>query len=283
MAEWMRAHGETAQVVVFFGLLGAMVVAERLAPYRASRGGRRWVANYGLTLLNLLMLGVLPLSFIAVAELAQARGVGLLNGWALPLPWLIAANLLLRGFISFITHLLMHKVPLFWRVHRVHHLDTELDVSTTVRFHPLEQPIGVLVGAPLVLAFGLDPWILMLYELVDVVVTLWSHGNLRTPAWLERILRYLVVTPQLHRVHHSTVVEETDSNFSAVFPIWDVLFGTFRPRPKADPATMPFGLGEVRDARSHSLGWLLTVPFRRLDGSVDSSAVREAQLAHPEA
>ena len=270
MSEWIRAHGEAAQVVTFFGLLAAMVVAERLAPYRAAEGGRRWVANYGLTLLNLLVLGILPLSFIAVAELARARGVGLLNGVVLPLPWLIAANLLLRGFISFITHLLMHKVPLFWRVHRVHHLDTELDVSTTVRFHPFEQPIGVFVGAPLVLAFGLDPWILMLYELIDVVVTLWSHGNLRTPRWLERVLRYLVVTPELHRVHHSTEVEETDSNFSAVFPIWDLLFGTFRARPRQDPATMPLGLAEVRDARARSLGWLLTVPFRRLDQRASS-------------
>jgi sterol desaturase/sphingolipid hydroxylase (fatty acid hydroxylase superfamily) len=267
LAEWFGAHGETSQYAVYFGLLGVLVVAERIKPFRPRTGprGQSWATNYALTLLNVLAIGALPISFVAIAELAHEQGVGLLSGLELGLPVSVALSLLLRSFISFITHLLMHKVPLLWRVHRVHHLDTDIDVSTTVRFHPLEFPLGLIIGAPLVFAFGLSPWVLILYELLDVAVTLWSHSNLATPRWVESLLRYAVVTPALHRVHHSIVPDETDSNFGAVFPLWDLAFGTFRARTRAEPSTMPIGLMAVRDGRARNLWWLLSVPFRRLD------------------
>jgi len=171
-------------------------------------------------------------------------------------------GLLGRGFVSWVTHLLMHKVPLFWRVHRVHHTDTELDVSTTVRFHPFEFPIALVVGAPLILVLGPSPWVLLAYEVLDAAVTVFSHANVELPSALDRVLRYLVVTPALHRVHHSADPEETDSNFSAVFPIWDLVFGTFRTRTARPPLEMPLGLTEVRDERTASVAWLLGLPFR---------------------
>src|SRR5262245_3299313 len=173
----------------------------------------------------------------------------------------------------------MHKVPLFWRVHRVHHTDTELDVSTTVRFHPLDAVIASLIGVPIVLVLGLDPAALIAYELLDVSITLCSHANLELPLRLERVLRYCLVTPDLHRVHHSTNPEETDSNFSAVFPVWDLIFGTMKTRPREKLATMPMGLEEVRDDRSHRLFWLLAVPFLgRLDREPRVSPRARAQL-----
>src|SRR5262245_59365309 len=148
-------------------------------------------------------MSLLPVSFLDVALFAAKRALGPLHWIALPFAGTILATLLLRGFISFFTHWLAHRVPALWRVHRVHHLDTELDVSTTVRFHPAEFAISLAVGAPLILAFGLSPWVLMLYEILDAAITPFSHANVRIPARVERILRLFVATPDLHRVHHS--------------------------------------------------------------------------------
>ncbi len=262
--EWIAAYGEDLQLVLFFGFYGLMALAELAFPRRTQDPARRkrWPANFLLTVLAIVILMALPLSFFTAAAYASGRGVGLMNMVSLPLAVAVPVALLLRGFISWVTHLLMHKVPLFWRVHRVHHMDTELDVTTTVRFHPLEFLIGLAVGLPLVLAFGLPVWLLMLYELLDAVVVVFSHANVRLPQALERVVRYLVVTPDLHRVHHSTWQPETDSNFSAVFPIWDLLFGTFRAQPHAGHDGMTIGLSYVRDERANGLGWLLMSPFK---------------------
>jgi sterol desaturase/sphingolipid hydroxylase (fatty acid hydroxylase superfamily) len=261
---WLLTHADDAQFALFAGAFALVAVAERAFSYRALAPERRkrWTTNLGLTALNVFALGVLPMSFVAAAHVAEQKDVGLLHTFALAPALFVASNLLLRGFVSFVTHLLMHKVPLFWRVHRVHHLDTDLDVSTTVRFHPLEFVIGLAIGLPFVVGFGLSPWLLALYELCDIVVTLFSHADLRLPPLVERLLRPFVVTPGLHRVHHSTHPDETDSNFSAVFPIWDIVFGTFRATTRDDPRSMPLGLEEVRGPRAQNLGWLLTVPFR---------------------
>jgi sterol desaturase/sphingolipid hydroxylase (fatty acid hydroxylase superfamily) len=143
-SEWMLRHGDELQVVGFFGLLAILMAAERWAPRRSGPMDRktRWPVNFFLTFVNLAAMSVLPISFISAAVWAEARGVGLLNWARVPVVVAVVATLLVRGFISFFTHYLNHMVPLFWRVHRIHHLDTELDVSTTVRFHPLEFVIG---------------------------------------------------------------------------------------------------------------------------------------------
>src|SRR5262245_55428995 len=228
--QWITQNANDLQVALFFILFFVFGLAELLAPKRPGPIHRkeRWLANLILTALNIAVMGLLPVTFFGVAVWAQERGIGLFNQFAMPFILLVLGNLLARGFISFFTHYLMHKVPLFWRLHRVHHLDTEMDVSTTVRFHPLEFAAALLIGIPLVLVFGLTLWILLLYELLDAVVTLFSHANMRLPMAVDRVLRFIIVTPDLHRIHHSSWQPETDSNFSAVFPIWDIVFGTFR-------------------------------------------------------
>ena len=257
--EWIMKNGESLQVAGFFSILAVLAVAERLAPRRTGAMNRtaRWPVNFFLTLVNLAAMSVLPVSFIGAALWAQSHGVGLLHRVALPPIAAVAITLLVRAFISFFTHYLNHMIPLFWRVHRVHHLDTELDVSTTVRFHPLEFVIGLLPGVPIVVAFGLAPWALMFYELLDVAVTLWSHSNVRLPAAANRALCYLIVTPDTHRVHHSAWRPETNSNFGAVFPIWDVVFGTFRAEPRDGHERMRLGLDEVRGRDAQRPLWLL--------------------------
>lgn len=266
METWVLANAENLQFGLFFGLLALFGGVEAFAPRRPGPMMRktRWVTNFALTFLNIVVMSLLPVSFFDAAVWAARRHVGAFNLVAMPVAATILATLLARGFISFATHYLTHKVPVLWRIHRVHHLDTELDVSTTVRFHPAEFAVNLLVGVPIVAAFGLSPWVLMLYEILDAGITLFSHANVRIPPALDRVLRYMVATPDLHRVHHSAWQTETDSNFSAVFPIWDIVFGTFRTDTRAPHETMALGLEEVRDSRANRLGWLLGSPLFEL-------------------
>lgn len=266
MEQWITENAEAAQVGLFFGLFVLLMIAEATVPTRSGPMQRkhRWPTNLLLTATNIAVLSFLPVTFLAFALWAREAGVGFFNLIDLPLALAIVMNILGRGFISFFTHYLAHKVPLLWRVHRVHHLDTELDVSTTVRFHPLEFAINIVIGLPVVVILGLSPWMLLLYELLDAVVTLFSHANVRLPRRLERWLRYIIVTPDLHRVHHSSWQPETDSNFSAVFPIWDIVFRTFRTNTRFPHESMELGL-EVRDGRERDLKWLLRSPFRGLN------------------
>ena len=258
-ADWILAHGETLQFVLYFSLLLVLAALERLVPRRRGPMERtvRWPANFFLTFVNVIALGALPVSLLATAFWAQSNGWGLLNQLSLPLTVALAITLLVRGFISFFTHYLMHMVPLLWRIHRVHHLDTELDVSTTVRGHPLEFAVQTLIAVPIAVAFGLTPWVLVFYELLDVVVNLWSHSNIRLPVALDRVVRYVIVTPDLHRIHHSAWKPETNSNFSAVFPVWDLVFATFRARSRDGHERMRLGLDEVRGRAAHRPLWLL--------------------------
>ena len=265
MKEFMLLMGEDLQVFLFFGFLVLFTGLERLLPRRHPESSqlKRWWTNASLSTLAIVSMPLVPVGFITAAFWAENNGVGLLNLMQAEMPeyLLLALTLLLRGFVSFLTHYLNHKIPMLWRIHRVHHLDTELDVSSTVRFHPLEMPLSMAVGLPLVVAFGLSPWALLFYELFDVTVTLFSHSNIRLPERLNRYLRYIIVTPDLHKVHHSAFRPETDSNYSAVFPIWDILFGTFRTKTREPLETMKLGLEEIREPRTNSFWWLLASPF----------------------
>jgi sterol desaturase/sphingolipid hydroxylase (fatty acid hydroxylase superfamily) len=214
---------------------------------------QQWILANGDTLQVGLFFGLL----IVLAAVEWILPRRLLNTIALPTAVAVTVTLLVRGFISFFTHYLMHMVPAFWRLHRVHHLDTELDVTTTVRFHPLEFAVQILPAVPIVMAFGLTPWVLALCETLDVVVTLWTHSNTRLPLVFDHVLRYVVVTPDLHRIHHSAWKPETNSNFGAVFPVWDLIFGTFRAQPRDGHERMRLGLEDVRGRDAQRPLWLL--------------------------
>lgn len=259
--EWLIYDSEEFQFVLYFAFLATLLVIESVLHYRKIRKGTRWITNFLLTILAIVSMSIIPITFISSAFLAEQNDWGLFNLFEFNWILLGLLTLLLRGFISFLTHFLAHKIPLFWRVHRVHHLDTEMDVTTTVRFHPFEFAINSLIGIPIVLVFGFPVWGLMLYELFDIVITLLSHSNISFNRNLERIVRYVFVTPDLHRIHHSSYQPETDSNFSAVFPIWDILFGTFKTKTRTEPKEMELGLEEVQDDRADKVGWLLKSPF----------------------
>lgn len=262
MKDLMLSLGGDLQFALFFGFLAIFLIIERVWQRRPMpRYSKRVATNFLVTASNVLVIPIIPVSIVGGAFWAESQNIGLINqvDHLLPLWALVVVTLLLRGFISFFTHFVNHKIPLLWRLHRVHHMDPELDVSTTVRFHPLEMFVSAAISVPLAIALGLPPWILLFYELFDVAVTLFSHANLRLPHGIERWLRYIITTPGLHTVHHSTEKEETDSNFSAVFPIWDVIFGTFKP---GDEPPRKLGLNEVDAEYASRFGWLLLSPFK---------------------
>ena len=263
MQDLMLAEGGNLQFFLFFLCLIIFALAERCWPRRTTPGySKRITTNALLTLSNVVLIPLVPISIVTAGFWAESQGYGLINNVAhqIPVVVVIITTLLLRGFISFFTHLLNHKVPMFWRLHRVHHMDSALDVSSTVRFHPLEMFITTLVSVPLVVVLGLPPWVLLFYELFDVCVTLFSHSNLRLPKRIEKWLRYIIVTPGLHTVHHSNNPMETDKNFSAVFPIWDVIFGTFN---SGDTPPVGLGLKEFQGDQVNHFAWLLISPFTR--------------------
>jgi len=259
---WLLNSSEDFQFILFFGLLFTLIIGEQIIHFRPAVRKKRWLTNFLLTIISIFTMMIIPFSFVSAAAYDAEKHFGLFNIVQLNAVVVALVTLLLRGFISFFTHFLLHKIPFLWRIHRVHHLDTEMDVSTNVRFHPFEFAVSTAIGIPIIVLFGFPVWVLMLYELFDVVVTLVSHANISFPRRAEKIVRYIIVTPDLHRVHHSSFQPETDTNFGAVFPVWDLLFGTFKTETRVPQKEMEMGLEEVRDERVNNILWLLISPFK---------------------
>jgi sterol desaturase/sphingolipid hydroxylase (fatty acid hydroxylase superfamily) len=264
---------EPLQYAVFFGVLVALGVLEAVIPLGRDGGARRrrWPANAWLTFLNIMVMGAMPVGIVAAADFAMARGWGLLNQAVVPTLAGLAAGFVLRSLVAYAIHFAMHKVPLLWRIHRVHHTDLAMDVSTTVRFHPLEFVISMPVLLAMVVVFGLPPFALMVYELLDAAMAVFTHANVRLPERLERALQLVLVTPAMHRIHHSAWQPETDSNYGATVSWWDRLFGTYRVRPLREAADLRLGLEELRNRRADSLAWLLWMPFTDSAGAAPAA------------
>ena len=260
----LRAWNEPLTYGLFFGgliLFGALEAFFALREAGALRR-RRWPVNFGLTLLNILVLGALPVTALVAADWAEAGGHGWLNQREHSFAFLLLVGVLARSLASWGIHWAMHNVPLLWRVHRVHHTDTHMDVSTTVRFHQIEFLIAAPVVVALAVGLGLPPEVVILYELFDTAMAVFTHANLKLPRGLDRALGGVLVSPNLHRIHHSTRVAETNSNYGATLSIWDRLFGTFREKDVAALRAQPLGLTETQDARATSFLYLVTLPFR---------------------
>jgi sterol desaturase/sphingolipid hydroxylase (fatty acid hydroxylase superfamily) len=263
---FVRASFEPLQYAAFFGVFAVLALVESVAPRDPSPALRfwRWPSNVVLTTANIVILGALPVGIVAAADWAQDARFGLLHVVQVSPTAAFAIGFLGRAFLSWGTHYLNHKVPFLWAIHRVHHTDTRLDVSTTVRFHPLEFVFTTPLTLAGVVALGAPPVAILIYEVMDAGVTVFSHANVRLPWWVDRPLRLFIVTPDVHRVHHSSQQPETDSNYGAVLTIWDRLLGTYRRKSGEDLATQETGLSEAQDSRSRNLFWLLILPFIRL-------------------
>jgi sterol desaturase/sphingolipid hydroxylase (fatty acid hydroxylase superfamily) len=251
---------------VFVGALAALAGLEVLAPQRRQVIGRwrRWPGNLGLVALDTLILRILfPAAAVGMALLAEKRGWGLLGVVDLPAWVEIAIAILLLDLIIYAQHVLFHAVPALWRVHRVHHADLECDVTTGLRFHPIEIVASMGIKFAAVAALGAPAVAVLIFEVVLNATAMWSHANIRLPERVDRVVRRVLVTPDMHRTHHSAVTCETHSNFGFNLAWWDRLFGTYRAQPAAGHDGMTIGVPQFRDLGELRFDRLLLQPLRR--------------------
>ncbi len=256
------------RLTVFIGVFAVLAAAEVLWPRRALAFGRsRWLANVGLSALN---TGLLRLSFLLVPALGvlaaiygEGKGWGLLPAAGISGPLAAVVGFLLLDLTIYVQHVAFHFVPALWRLHRVHHADPDIDVSTGIRFHPIEILISQVWKIVVVLVVGVPAAAVVVFEIALNATSMFSHANLRLPAAADAVLRWVIVTPDVHRIHHSTVMQETNSNFGFNLSLWDRLFGTYRRKPAGEQTTMPIGLQSYRGAEPTRFLWLLGFPFAR--------------------
>jgi sterol desaturase/sphingolipid hydroxylase (fatty acid hydroxylase superfamily) len=253
------------RISAFALVFTAMALWEIAAPRRGLAVGRRprWAGNLGILLVDVVAVRVLiPTAAVGAALFAAGRGWGLLHLAGLRLSVAALIGFLVLDLVIYAQHVLFHKVPVLWRLHRMHHADLDIDVTTGGRFHPFEILISMLIKIATVIAFGIPVVAVLLFEVVLNATSMFNHANVAMPPALDRILRLIVVTPDMHRVHHSVLRRETDSNFGFNLPWWDRLFGTYRAQPEAGHAGMTIGLPVFRDPRELRIDRLLTQPFR---------------------
>ena len=248
---------------VFLLVLAGMLLAERCAPRRRPRARKSgWAANLGVGALNVLLLAMLPVTAVGAALFAVFNQFGLLLWLEWPLWPRIIASLLLLDLCIYWQHRIFHRLPAAWRVHRMHHTDTEFDVTTALRFHPLEILVSMLIKAAVIILIGAPLLAVIAFEILLNSAAMFNHGNLRLPQWLDRALRWVIVTPDMHRVHHSVYRDEHDANYGFCLSVWDRLFASYRPAPRDGQQTMRLGQLDYRAAAEARLDKLLTQPFR---------------------
>lgn len=250
----------------FGGVFAAMVLWEVIAPRRELAVGKplRWASNLGLVIVNSVVARLLaPLGAVGVAMFAETRGWGLFNAVEV-LPWVaVVGSVLLLDLAIYLQHVMFHAVPLFWRLHMVHHADLDFDVTTGLRFHTIEILLSLGIKAAAILLLGAPAIAVVIFEVLLNATSMFNHSNVRMPRWLDSVLRCFVVTPDMHRVHHSVIRRETNSNFGFNLPWWDFLLGTYRSQPEAGHLKMTIGLSQVRsETRADRLSWMLVMPFQ---------------------
>lgn len=262
---WLAPDWSTVWIVVFWVVLVLFAWLETVAPAftTPSVRERRWPTNFALGIINMIIVPIVPVSALIGAYWAQSNGWGLLNLLDAPYWIAFAATILIRSLAGYVFHVLMHKVHVLWRMHRVHHSDDYLDVSTTIRAHPVEMLALFLTLAPLAVLAGFDPLAIVAFELTEALISLFSHANLRLPERIDRPLRWVFVTPNMHSIHHSSYQPETDSNYGQVFTFWDRLFGTYSDVPRGGYDAMQIGLEEIRDERASDFWLQMKSPIMR--------------------
>jgi sterol desaturase/sphingolipid hydroxylase (fatty acid hydroxylase superfamily) len=252
---------------VFLAIFAVVAYAELNAPRRAKVGDwkQRWRINLSILVLDVVLarLTVGAAALIAATYAAQLN-LGLFNLIGLPFWANAILGFIILDFAVYVQHVLTHRVPVLWRLHQVHHADEDVDLTTGLRFHPLEIILSLGYKAAIVLALGIDPWVVVLFEAVLNASAVYTHGNYALPVKLDHAIRKVFCTPDMHRVHHSIICEETDSNYGFFLSIWDRLFGTYRPEPALGQQGVVLGLPEYQNRATPDFWQLLKLPFKRL-------------------
>ncbi len=256
----------TVRLICFGGIFAVIALWELAAPRRKQTFTRpvRWFTNISLVVIDTLALRLLfPVLAVGVAEFVQLRQWGLFNSIDLP-GWLeITVAVIALDLAIYFQHFASHKVPILWRVHRVHHADRDFDLTTAIRFHPVEICLSMLYKFAVILVLGPAPLAVFLFEVLLNGTAMFNHGNIRLPGPADRLLRLVLVTPDMHRVHHSIEQQETDSNYGFNLSVWDRLFQTYKGQPDAGHDEMVIGLAPYQTDDPTRLGWSLMFPFRR--------------------
>lgn len=254
--------------MLFLGALSVFASLEALFPRKSRTYSRatRWLTNVGFTLINTVVVKLMgPVVAISSAYWATENGWGVFNIYEAQIPvWLaFGAGLILLDLAIYGQHVATHKIAILWRLHKVHHADRDIDVTTGFRFHPLEIALSMFYKVGVVLALGPSVMTVLVFETVLSVSALFNHSNLLLPSGVDKVLRVFIVTPDMHRVHHSIRPEETDSNYGFNLSVWDRLFGTFIPQPRDGHDHMRIGLSDYQSDAPTKFTWSLFLPFKR--------------------
>jgi len=250
------------RLIAFLGIFAAVAAWESMSPRRqlTTSKASRWFSNISITLIGTAIVrSLFPL--LAVTFAANKTSLGLLNLISLPYFVKVLIGVLAFDLIIYGQHVMFHSVPLLWRLHMMHHADLDIDVTTGLRFHPIEVMLSMGIKIAAVVVIGPPVPAVILFEILLNGTSMFNHGNIRIPLDVDRLIRLIIVTPDMHRVHHSVIIKETNSNFGFNFPLWDRVFGTYRDQPAAGHDNMTIGLSQFRDEKKLTLPWLLVLPF----------------------
>ncbi|MCG8015768.1 MAG: sterol desaturase family protein [Candidatus Thiodiazotropha sp. 'RUGA'] len=279
MTDFILDYELTIRLTAFFSIFAVMAGWEALQPCRQQRftRGQRWFANLGITLLNTLLLRLLfPAAAVGFAAFAELKGWGLLNEIQLPFWLSVIIAVTLMDMVIYLQHVMVHAIPALWRLHRVHHADPDYDLTTGARFHPIEILLSMLIKIATIAALGPPVIAVLIFEVILNGMAMFNHGNVSLPKPLDRLLRWLVVTPDMHRVHHSVIPGETNSNFGFNLSIWDRLMGTYREAPKLGHIEMQIGVNSLQDPLlTTKLSGMLKIPFLKNSQGGDDYNVQD--------
>lgn len=265
MNELLPPHESLIRLSAFLGVFGLMAMWEVVAPRRALSvaKGTRWANNLGLVFLNTLMLRVaFPTAAVGLALHASQHNWGVLNHFALPESLRFFVGVIALDLAIYLQHVVFHAVPALWRLHRMHHADLDVDVTTGARFHPIEIFLSILIKFSAIAVLGPPAMAVLIFEVLLNSIAMFNHSNVHLPLPIDRVLRWFVVTPDMHRVHHSVAAGETNSNFGFNLSLWDRLLGTYKDQPSAGHTAMTIGIADYRDPRqTNRLDGMLLLPF----------------------
>ncbi|MCP3664411.1 MAG: sterol desaturase family protein [Gammaproteobacteria bacterium] len=276
--EWIILNEISIRMSFFFGIFAVMALWEVMDPRRALMVSKsiRWISNLGLVSLNsVVILMLFPVAAVGVATLALEGGWGLLNLYDIPFLWSVVISVVVMDFVIYLQHVLAHAIPAFWRLHRVHHADLDYDVTTGARFHTFEIILSMLIKFATILVLGPPVVAVVIFEVMLNVTAMFNHSNVGLPASLDRMLRWFLVTPDMHRVHHSIEDDEANCNFGFSLTWWDRLFGTYRDQPRGGHKAMIIGIHKYRDPKQvDRLPGMLALPFI---GKISSYAINRRE------
>jgi sterol desaturase/sphingolipid hydroxylase (fatty acid hydroxylase superfamily) len=279
---WVMTHEPLIRVGFFFGVFALVALWELASPRRVLRLTRRqrWSANFGIVLLNTVIVRVaFPAAAVGMAALSVDKGWGLLNNFDVPFWLAVPLAVVAMDFVIWLQHVMVHAVPALWRLHRVHHADLDYDLTTGARFHPIEIVLSMGIKFATIALLGAPVLAVVIFEVLLSACAMFNHGNIRLPERVDRALRWFVVTPDMHRVHHSVEDDESNSNFGFNLTWWDRLLGTYREQPRAGHLGMTIGIRDHTDPHEVArLPGMLALPFR---GRITGYAINRRSFPGP--